>query len=167
MTGRWDLANGWDNGNDHGMFNIGDEPDAVPKWNPRPVYYYMYFFQKMLGDRLVSSTSNTSTIVSYASSFTSGETAVTLINKSSLAATVQVVVNNFKKGNNFYYYRLNGGTDNGEFSRNVLVNGNASSYASGGPSGYKTINPYGTSTVNGISVSVPARGAVYLVIEEK
>ena len=108
-----------------------------------------------------------SSIVSYASSFTSGETAVALINKSSSAATVQVVVNNFKKGNNFYYYKLNGGTDNGEFSRNVLVNGSASSYASGGPSGYKTINPYGTSTVNGIAVSVPARGAVYLVIEKK
>ena len=53
MTARWDLANGWDDGNDHGMFNIGDEPDGVPKWNPRPVYYYMYFFNKMLGDRLV------------------------------------------------------------------------------------------------------------------
>jgi hypothetical protein len=76
-------------------------------------------------------------------------------------------VNNFKKGNNFYFYRLNGGSDNGEFSRNVLVNGSASSYASGGPSGYKTVIPYGTSTVNGIAVSIPARGAVYLVIEKK
>jgi hypothetical protein len=47
------------------------------------------------------------------------------------------VVNNFKKGNNFYYYKLNGGSDNGEFSRNVLVNGSASSYASGGPSDIK------------------------------
>ncbi|HEX6846530.1 MAG TPA: alpha-L-arabinofuranosidase, partial [Chitinophagaceae bacterium] len=167
MTGRWDLANGWDNGNDHGMFNIGDEPDGVPKWNPRPVYYYMYFFEKMLGDRLVHSTSNTSTIVSYASSFTSGETGVALINKSSSASTVQVVVNNFRKGNNFYYYRLNGGNDNGEFSRNVLVNGNSSSFASGGPAGYKTISPYRTSTADGIVVSVPARGAVYIVIEKK
>ena len=34
--------------------------------------------------------------------FTSGETAVALINKSSSTATVQVIVNNFKKGNNFY-----------------------------------------------------------------
>jgi len=167
MTGRWDLSNGWDNGNDHGMFNSGDEPDGVPRWNPRPVYYYMYFFQKMLGDRLVNSTSTASSIVSYASSFTSGETGVALINKSSSAATVQVVVNNFKKGNNFYYYKLNGGTDNGEFSRNVLVNGSASSYASGGPSGYKTISPYKTSAADGIVVSVPARGAVYLVIEKK
>jgi hypothetical protein len=167
MTGRWDLANGWDNGNDHGMFNNGDEPDGVPKWNPRPVYYYMYFFEKMLGDRLVSSTSNSSSVVSYASSFTSGETAVALINKSSSAATVQVIVKNFKAGSNFYYYRLNGDTDNGEFSRKVIVNGSGSAYASGGPAGYKTINPYKTPAADGISVNVPARGAVFLVIEKK
>jgi hypothetical protein len=111
MTARWDLANGWDNGNDHGMFNIGDEPDGVPKWNPRPVYYYLYFFNKMLGDRLVSCTSQSSTVVSYASSFSSGETGVALINKFSSAATVQVVIKNFKSGANFYYYKLYGGTD--------------------------------------------------------
>jgi len=167
MTSRWDLANGWDNGNDHGMFNIGDEPDGVPKWNPRPVYYYMYFLNKMLGDRLVSSTSQSTSIVSYASSFSSGETGVVLINKSTSAATLQVVVKNFKVGNNFYYYKLNGDTDNGEFSRKVIVNGSGSSFASGGPSGYKTINPYKTSTADGINVTVPARGAIYLAIEKK
>jgi hypothetical protein len=167
MTARWDLANGWDNGNDHGMFNTGDEPDGVPKWNPRPVYYYMYFFNKMLGDRLISSTSQSASVVSYASSFSSGETAVALINKSSSDAIVQVVVKNFKAGSNFYYYRLNGANDNGEFSRKVLVNGNGSSFASGGPSGYKTISPYKTSTADGITVNIPARGAVYLVIEKK
>jgi hypothetical protein len=167
MTARWDLANGWDNGNDHGMFNIGDEPDGVPKWNPRPVYYYLYFFNKMLGDRLVSCTSQSSTVVSYASSFSSGETGVALINKFSSAATVQVVIKNFKSGANFYYYKLYGGTDNGEFSRHVLVNGNGSSVASGGPAGYKTIKPYRTPAADGITVTVPARGAVYVVIEKK
>lgn len=167
MTARWDLANGWDNGNDHGMFNIGDEPDGVPKWNPRPAYYYMYFFNKMLGDRLVSSTSQSTSVISYASSFSSGETAVALINKSSSTATVQVVIKNFKAGSNFYYYKLNGGTDNGEFSRHVFVNGNGSSFASGGPAGYKTIKPYRTLAADGIRVSIPARGAVYVVIEKK
>jgi len=167
MTARWDLANGSDNRNDHGMFNIGYETDGVPRWNPRPVYYHMYFFEKMLGDRLVSSTSNASSVVSYASSFTSGETGVALINKFSSATTVQLLLKNFKPGSNFYYYRLNGGADNGEFSRHVIVNNNASTYASGGPASYKTINPYRTTTANGITVNIPARGAIYLVIEKK
>jgi hypothetical protein len=55
MASRWDLANGWDSGNDHGLFNIGDEPGAA-KWNARPAFYYMYYFQKYFGDRMVTST---------------------------------------------------------------------------------------------------------------
>jgi len=33
MASRWDLANGWNSGDDMGMFNAGDEPDGVSKWN--------------------------------------------------------------------------------------------------------------------------------------
>ena len=104
MTARWDLANGWANGDDHGLFNNGDEPDGVPKWNPRPAFYHMYYFTQYLGDRLVSSTSSSSDIVSYASSFTSGETAVALINKAADTRAVEVKFNNFKKGNNYYFH---------------------------------------------------------------
>jgi len=33
MSCRWNIANAYDNGDDHGMFNDGNEP-GVPKWNP-------------------------------------------------------------------------------------------------------------------------------------
>ncbi len=167
MTSRWDLANGWDNGNDHGMFNNGDEPDGVPKWNPRPAFYHMYFFQKYLGDRLVSSISTASDIVSYASSFSSGETAVALVNKSADAKSVEITIKNFRKGARFYWYTLTGGGDNGEFSRKTLVNGIASSYAAGGPGNYKNIGPNSASTANGIKVTVPGRAAVFLVVAKQ
>ncbi|MEI9807588.1 MAG: hypothetical protein WDO16_06715 [Bacteroidota bacterium] len=55
MAARWDLLNGWSDGNDHGLFSAGDEP-GISKWTPRPSFYYMYYFQKMLGDRLVNNT---------------------------------------------------------------------------------------------------------------
>lgn len=167
MTSRWDLANGWDNGNDHGMFNNGDEPDGVPKWNPRPAFYHMYFFQKYLGDRLVSSTSTAADIVSYASSFTSGETAVALVNKSADSKSVEVKIQNFRKGSRFYWYTLTGGGDNGEFSRKTLVNGIASSFAAGGPENYKNIGPNSASTTNGIRVTVPGRATVFLVVAKQ
>ena len=48
MTARWDLANGWSNGDDHGMFNIGDEPDGVPKWNPQTGLLSYVFLSKIL-----------------------------------------------------------------------------------------------------------------------
>src|SRR5688572_12010511 len=100
MTSRWDFANGWDNGNDHGLFNIGDEPGGVSKWNPRPAFYYMYFFQKMLGDRLLSTTIN-GDVLAYASSFTSGEKGVIIANTTNTTQNTQIVLEKAKAGNRY------------------------------------------------------------------
>jgi hypothetical protein len=167
MTARWDLSNGWDGGNDHGLFSKGDEPGGIPKWTPRPVFYHLYFFKKYLGDRLLSSTSSSADVISYASSFTSGETGVALINKGAGSRSVEIKIQNFKKGNLFFYYTLTGGGDNGEFSRKVLVNNQGPTLAAGGPANYKTITPYIASTANGVKVSLPAKGAIYLVVAKQ
>jgi len=166
MTARWDLSNGWDGGNDHGLFSKGDEPGAVPKWTPRPAFYHMYFFKKMLGDRLVTSGSTSPDMVSYASSFSSGETAVALVNKGASARAVEIKIQNFRKGKRYYWYTLTGGGDNGEFSRKVIVNGQGPSIVAGGPANYKTIAPFAADTGNGIRVMVPGRAAVYLVVDK-
>jgi len=166
MTGRWDLANGWSNGNDMGLFNIGDEPGAV-KWNARPAYYYMYYFQKMLGDRMLKSTVNGSPdVLSFASSFSSGEKGVILINKGTTSQNVNII-SNATAGNRFYFYTLTGGTDNGEFSRKVFVNGIGPDGISGGPSNYTSLKAYSAETKNGIKGVLPARSVVYLAIDEK
>ncbi len=81
---RWDIANGWGNGDDMGMFNIGDEPSAV-KWNPRPVFYHLYYFQKYFGDRMVTdNVSGDAGILSYASSFASGQSGIIVVNENTL-----------------------------------------------------------------------------------
>jgi len=166
MAGRWDLANGWSNGNDMGLFNIGDEPGAV-KWNARPAYYYMYYFQKMLGDRMLeSSVSGSSDVLSFASSFSSGEKGVILINKGTTSQNVSIT-SNATAGKRFYFYTLIGGTDNGEFSRKVFVNGNGPDGISGGPSNYASLKAYSAETKNGIKVALLPRSVVYLVIDKK
>jgi hypothetical protein len=166
MTGRWDLANGWNNGNDMGLFNIGDEPGAV-KWNARPAYYYMYYFQKMLGDRILKSTvSGSSDVLSFASSFSSGEKGVILVNKGNVTQNVNIV-SNASAGKRFYYDILTGGTDNGDFSRKVFVNGKGPDGISGGPSSYLTLKAYSAETKNGIKVGLLPRSVVYLVIDKK
>jgi hypothetical protein len=165
---RWDLANGWSNGNDMGLFNAGDEPDGVPKWNPRPAFYYMYYFQKYLGDRLVSSTvSNNGSLASYASSFSSGQTALALVNTSATAQSVQLTVKNFHMGSRCYWYTLTGGTDNGEFSGKVFVNGQGPSGANGGPDNYATLKPYSALTRNGIRLNIPSRSVTFMVIDKQ
>lgn len=168
MSARWDLANGWDNGNDHGMFNNGDEPDAVPKWNARPAFYHMYFFQRFLGDRMIQAEmTGVTDMAAYASSFTSGEMGITLVNKANTARTVEIDVKNFLKGDKFYWYTLTGGTDNGEFSRKVEINGIATTLAAGGTSNYHSISPNSASAAGPIRVIVPARAAVFMAIDNQ
>jgi hypothetical protein len=165
-TSRWDFANGWSNGNDHGLFNIGDEPN-VPKWNPRPAFYYMYYFQKTIGDRLLPSTvTGNIDILSYASSYTSGQHAVMIVNKGAVSQVVQVTLKNALLGNRFYWYMLTGGTDNAGFSRKVFVNGKGPNVDSGGPSDYATLNAYSATTNNGIKISMPSRSVAFLIIDK-
>ena len=163
---RWDIANGWNNGDDMGLFNIGDEL-VVTKWNPRPAFFYQYYFWKYFGDRMVSSVvSNDANILSYASSFSSGESGVVLVNKNTSAKTVEVVISNFHPGTNYYWYTLTGGTDNGDFSGSVSVNGNGPSGA-GGPLNYASIKADAAPQSGSIAISVPGRAVVYLIAESK
>lgn len=165
FTCRWDLSNGYNSGNDHGLFNSGDEP-GVAKWNPRPAFYYMYYFQKYMGDRMLKS-STIGGVLAYASSFNSGEKGVVIVNKSTLAETVNITLQNATAGSKYYWYTLTGGTDNGEFSSKVYVNGNGPTEPTGGPSAnYTTIAASAANTAGGINVSVPARSVVYLVIDK-
>ncbi|MBC7851305.1 MAG: alpha-L-arabinofuranosidase [Chitinophagaceae bacterium] len=168
LTARWDLANGWDNGNDHGMFSNGDEP-GVSKWNPRPAFYHMYFFQKTLGDRLITTSNSYSQIYEvYSSSFTSGEVGSTIVNKSTNAITVKLNIKNFKPAKRFYWYTLSGSNDNGEFSRKVVVNGKGPDGEGGGPSDYHTLAANASDVgASGINISVPARSVVCVVVDNK
>ncbi len=167
LAARWDLLNGWNNGNDHGLFSDGGEPN-ISKWTPRPSFYYMYFFQKLLGDRLVPvSIQGSSDIKAYASTFSSGQINTTLVNTGTTPISVQIKWKNFKAGNRFYWYTLEGGNDNGEFSRKVSVNGSSTTLEAGGTGDYASVKARAALTANGVKVTVPARGAVILAIDKK
>lgn len=167
LTARWDLYNGWDNGNDHGLFSTGDEP-GVARWSPRPSYYYMYFFQKCIGDRLVDAAVNGSIAVkAYASTYTSGQGSVALVNVSAIAQNVQVKFKNYRMGTRFYWYTMEGSNDNGEFSRKVSVNGSGPTAVAGGPADYETIKARSALTSAGIKLTVPAWSAVFVLVDSK
>jgi hypothetical protein len=89
------------------------------------------------------------------------------VNKGSSDKVVAVNLKNFAKGSKYYYYTLNGGTDNGSFSQKVYVNSSGPAGSSGGPSNYNSIAANTSDIAGGITVSVPARGAVFMVVESK
>ncbi|HKZ66857.1 MAG TPA: hypothetical protein VJ111_10895 [Chitinophagaceae bacterium] len=82
-----------------------------------------------------SSVAGNSSIKSYASTHSSGEVNVSIINTSSAAQDVEVKMKNFYSGSRFYSYSLEGSNDNGEFSGKVLVNGSGPALDAGGPAG--------------------------------
>jgi hypothetical protein len=169
---RWDLANGWSNGDDQGMFNNssggGTEPGA-PAWNPRPVFYYMYFFQKFFGDRMVYDTLKriNSDITTFSSTFSSGNAGTVIINSGAQNHIVSIDFQHYPAGSKYYWYVLTGGTDNGNFSGQVSVNGTGPASATGGPLNFSTIKAYSAPLTGTIKVSIPALSVIYLVADKK
>ena len=164
LAARWDLYNAWAGGNDHGLFSAGDEPGAA-RFSPRPSFYYLYYLQKTMGDQLLQANiSGDTSIKAYPSRFSSGEIGTALVNTDTIATTVTIETHHFKPGRYFYWYTLRGGDDNGDFSGKVYVNENGAAGSVGGPADYATIKANAASTSPGIRVTIPARGAVFLVI---
>lgn len=161
---RWDFVNGWDEGNNHGLFADG-EP-GIARYTPRAPFYYMYYFQKFFGDKMIPSTvSGSSDILSYASSFTSGEKGIVVVNRGISERVVTLDIRHFKPGQRYYTYLLTGGTDSGNFSRKVYVNGKTTSLEGGGPEDYASLKPYGTTIDGAIRVALPKYSVAFILVE--
>lgn len=165
MSCKWDLSNGWSDGDDHGMFASSSELDVKFR-TPHPQFHYMYYFQKYFGDQMVkSNVIGNSKIISYASSFKSGQCGIVLANKSTQEQKLEIKISNFKPGKHYYLFTLTGGNDNGDFSRKVYINGQGTTDVAGGPVNYATLKPYGIATDDKIKVSMPPLSIVYAVID--
>jgi hypothetical protein len=169
MASRWDLANAWENGNDHGLFSQGEPASGEARWTPRPAFYYLYFFSRFLGDRYVNATVSDSNvnINAYASTFTSGQVGVTLVNKGTASRNVQLAFKNFNPGSRYYWYVLTGGEGSGSFSRKVFVNGSGPSGIAGGPADYTTLKAYTANAQQGIRVTLPPMSVVCMVVDKQ
>lgn len=161
---RWDLSNGWSNGDDHGMFSY-NEP-GVDNFTPYPAFYYQYFLRKCFGAYLIESSGTKSSLLSYATRFTTGELGIVVVNKSRVAEVTQLDIQNFASGNRCYYYQLVGGDDNGGFSRKVYVNGSTTTGSVGGPSNYSQLKPRSIAYQKGLKMELPPLSVTYILIPQ-
>jgi len=168
MACRWDLANQYEDGNDHGMFNNCDEPGA-PDWNPRPVFFYLSYFQRFFGDHFLKSmVSGDEQLLAYSSTFQSGEIGVVILNKGNTGQVVQLDLPDYNPGRNYYVYSLTGGTDNGEFSGSVYINDQGPTHATGGPiANLANIPAWSYRTGDGIKCLAPGRSVQFVLIESR
>ena len=159
LGARWLLVTG-----DKAMFYHGDNSNLW--WQPRPEFYYAYYQQKFTGDHVINATSDNSTILAYASKFASGETGVVLVNRGKTAQVVKIDPKNIGVGNQYYNYSLTGGTDNGDFSLFVSVNGVDPTGTQWGPrETLETIPANAYSIDEAIKLNVPARSVQFIMIE--
>lgn len=163
-TLRWDLANDWSNGNDHGMFSFGNEP-GIPKYSPRPAFFHLYYLQKFTGDVLLNSslTGDPKTVV-IPTAFKSGQVGTTIVNTDTKPAVVRLNIENFRFGTRHYTYTLTG-IPNTNFSRKVYVNGITSSLDAGGPENYETIKATSSLISNEIRIKAPPLSVTFVLIE--
>ena len=106
-------------------------------------------------------------IVERAKQVTAAAEAVSIANTSTTARTVTIAGQHFAAGKRYYWYSLEGGDDNGEFSRRVFINGHGPAAAAGGPDDYTGIEARSATAAGGIVVTIPPRGAVFLTVDKR
>jgi hypothetical protein len=160
---RWDLANGWDSGNDHGMFSY-NEPD-IANYTPHPAFYHLYYMRKFCGDVLLnSSTTGADGVIIIPTAFSSRHVGASIVNTDRIYKVVRLNIKGFKFGDRYYTYTLTG-TPGEEFSRKVYVNGTGNLLAAGGPDNYETLKANSSAINDEIRINVPALSAVYILVE--
>jgi hypothetical protein len=126
----------------------------------------MYYLQKLSGDHALTANSDNTNILSYASKFNSGETGVVIVNKGTSDQVVRINIPGQTVGDKFYIYTLTGGTDNGDFSQNVFVNGTGPAAPEWGPIGELESIPAAAYPINGEIKFVSAARSVQFVLVE-
>jgi len=136
--------------------------------HPHAEFYYLTHLQKIIGDLEITTASSNSDILCYASTYSSGETAMIIVNKSTDQRVITVSTDSIGVGEKYYIYSFTGGTDNGDFSSNVYINGE-------GPSSPYQWGPYdqlfdikaNAYTIDGeIKFTSPARSVQMILIEK-
>lgn len=159
MAARWLLITG-----EGGMFYDGT--DANYKYHPHPEFYYLDYLQKFYGDHAISAASPNANILCYASKYSSGETGVVIVNEGTAKQVINIDTKTVGVGQKYYVYSFTGGTDNGEFSQNVYINGNGPSTNQWGPyDNLSNIKADSYPIENEIKLTSPARSIQMIMIE--
>jgi hypothetical protein len=159
LGARWLLVSG-----ETTMFYGGSDPNYLN--HPHAEFYYLTYLQKMYGDHAISTTSSNADIVSYASRFSSGETGMVIVNKGTVPQVITISTDSIGVGGKFYTYSFTGGTDNGDFSQNVYINGQGpTSYQWGPYDQLANIKANSYTIDNEIKFTSPARSVQMIMIE--
>jgi hypothetical protein len=159
LGARWLLISG-----ESTMFYGGSDANYLN--HPHADFYYLRYLQKFYGDHAISTASSNADILCYASKYSSGETGVVVVNKSAAEQAISIDTKTIGVGQHCYIFSFTGGTDNGDFSQNVYINGDGPTAYQWGP--YEdlfSIPADSYPTENGIKFNSPAKSVQMILIE--
>ena len=131
----WDIENGYNDGKDHGMFASKKETD-VDWLTPHPSYFHYYFYNQCFGDTYYETYSTNNSIRIHASSFTSDEAGLVVINISDKEEIVEIELKNISPMEFAGVYEL---YNDNPLSRKTGINGVLTNKKAGGPENFKKI----------------------------
>jgi hypothetical protein len=159
LGARWLLISG-----EETMFYGGSDANYLN--HPHAEFYYLTYLQKFYGDHAVTAASSNNNILCYASKFSSGETGVVIVNKGTASQVIGMDTKTIGVGQHYYILSFTGGTDNGDFSANVYINGNGPTAYQWGPYGDLFAIPADSyPTESGLKFNSPARSVQMIIIE--
>jgi len=159
LGARWLLLSG-----ETTMFYGGS--DANYLYHPHPDFYYLHHLQKFYGDHEISASSSNNNVLCYASRYSSGETGVVIVNKDTSRQVISINTDSIGVGTKYYIYSFTGGTDNGEFSQNVYINGYSPDINQWGPYNELSDIPANSYPIEGeIKFTSPGRSVQMIMIE--
>ena len=136
--------------------------------HPHAEFYYLTYLQKLYGDLAISTASSHADIHCYASTFSSGETSLVIVNKGTGEKIITVSTDSIGVGEKYYMYSFTGGTDNGDFSPDVYINGEGpgSSYQWGPYEQLFDIKANAYAVDEEITFASPGRSVQMILIEK-
>ena len=131
----WDIENGYHDGKDHGMFASKKETDL--EWlTPHPSYFHYYFYNQCFGDTYYETLSTKNSIRIHASSFSSGEVGLVVVNISDKEEIVEIELKNIASMEFAGVYEI---YNDNPLSRKTGINGVYTNKNAGGPENFKKI----------------------------
>ena len=131
----WDIENGYHDGKDHGMFASKKETD-VDWLTPHPSYFHYYFYNQCFGDTYYESFSTKNSIRIHASSFSSGEAGLVVVNISDKEEIVEIELKNLSAMTTAGVFEI---YNDNPISRKTGINGIYTTKNAGGPENFKKI----------------------------
>lgn len=124
-------------------FLARNDPDQVD-YSPYPSYIPFQYFHRCFGDRMIETSSSDAEIQVYASTFTSGEIGLVIVNTSGTNKVVHLdmdkVLNGAQYDKVWWYDFYADNMDAG--NKRFYINGQTGTTAGGGPDNFATIAPY-------------------------